>query len=108
MLHLELIMSKNHPGGVSFEGIKELWTAAGAWYCERPGKTTGEGAASVAVDDPGLKGSCKIVEPKRGLVAMKNPSVLRDAGFMGWPPKNSSSKSLEFYRGQSYRSDTAL
>ena len=26
---------------------------------ERPGKATGEGAASVVVDGPGLKGSCK-------------------------------------------------
>ena len=30
-----------------------------AWHCVRPGKAIGEGAASVTVDDPGLKGSCK-------------------------------------------------
>jgi hypothetical protein len=29
---------------------------------ERSGKTIGEGAALVAVDGPGLKGSCKEVE----------------------------------------------
>jgi hypothetical protein len=36
--------------------------AAEAWHCERPEKATGEGAASVAVDSPGLKGSYKEVE----------------------------------------------
>ena len=30
-----------------------------AWHCERPWKAIGEGTASVAVDGPGLKGSCK-------------------------------------------------
>ena len=50
-------MYKNHPGDASFEGTKGLRTAAEAWHCERPGMVTGEGAASVAVDGPGLKGS---------------------------------------------------
>jgi hypothetical protein len=33
--------------------------AAEAWHCERPWKAIGEGAASVAIDGLGLKGSCK-------------------------------------------------
>ena len=36
--------------------------AAETWYCERSGKPIGESAALVAVDGPGLKGSCKEVE----------------------------------------------
>jgi hypothetical protein len=32
------------------------------WHCERPRKAIGEGAASVAIECPGLKGSCKGVE----------------------------------------------
>ena len=31
-------------------------------HCERPRKDIGEGAASVAINGPGLKGSCKGVE----------------------------------------------
>jgi hypothetical protein len=30
--------------------IKGTWRAAEAWHCEMPGKTIGEGTASVAVD----------------------------------------------------------
>jgi hypothetical protein len=36
--------------------MKGSWRAAEAWNSESPGKTIGEGAASVAVDGPGLKG----------------------------------------------------
>ena len=32
------------------------------WHCERPWKAIGVDAASVSIDDPGLKGSCKGVE----------------------------------------------
>jgi hypothetical protein len=35
---------------------------AEAQHCERPRKANGEGAASVAIDGSGLKGSCKGVE----------------------------------------------
>jgi hypothetical protein len=38
--------------------MKRSW----GWHCERPWKAIGEGATSVAVDGPGLKGSCKEVE----------------------------------------------
>jgi len=62
MLQLYLVMCKSHPGGTGFEGMKGSWRAAEAWYCERPGKAIGEGTASVAVDGPVLKGSCKGVE----------------------------------------------
>jgi len=59
MLQLDLVMCKSHPGGSGFEGMKASWRAAEAGHCERPWKATGEGAASVTVDGPGLKGSCK-------------------------------------------------
>ena len=52
-------MCKSHPGGTGFEGMKGSHRAAEALYCERPWKAIGEGAASVVVDGPGLKGSCK-------------------------------------------------
>ena len=55
-------MCKSHPGGTGFEGMKGSCRAAEARHCERPWKAIGEGAASVAIDVPGLKGSCKRVE----------------------------------------------
>jgi hypothetical protein len=42
--------------------MKGSCRAAEARYCEKPEKAIGEGAASVAVEEPGLKGSCKEVE----------------------------------------------
>jgi hypothetical protein len=51
-----------YPGGTGFEGMKGSRRAAEARQCERPWKAIGEGAASVATDGPGLKGSCKGVE----------------------------------------------
>ena len=51
-----------HTGGTGSEGIKGTWRAAETWHCESPGKATGESAASVAVDGPGLKGSGKKAE----------------------------------------------
>jgi hypothetical protein len=39
--------------------MTELWRAADACHCERPGKAIGEGAASVAVEGPEQKVSCK-------------------------------------------------
>jgi hypothetical protein len=62
MLQLDLVMCKSHSGGTGFKSMKGSWIAAEAWHCERPGKATGEGVISVAVDSPGLKGSCKEVK----------------------------------------------
>ena len=62
VLQLDLVMCKNHPGGTGFEGMKGSWRAAEAWDCERPWKAIGEGAASVAIDGPGMKGSCSVLE----------------------------------------------
>jgi hypothetical protein len=62
VLQWDLVMYKSHPGGTGFEGTKGSWRAAEALHCERPWKAIGEGAASVAIDGPGLKGSCKEVE----------------------------------------------
>jgi hypothetical protein len=55
VLQLDLVMCKNHPGGTGFEGMKGSWRTAEAWHCER----LGEGAASVSVDSPVLKGHAK-------------------------------------------------
>jgi hypothetical protein len=52
-------MCKSHPGGTGFEGMKGSCRAAEACHCERPWKAIDEGAASVAIDGSGLKGSCK-------------------------------------------------
>jgi hypothetical protein len=62
VLQQDLVMYKCHPGGTDFEGMKGSWRAAEAWHCERPWKDIGEGTASVAIDGPGLKGSCKGAE----------------------------------------------
>ena len=62
MLWLDLVICKVHPGGTGFEGMKGSRKAAEAQHCERPWKAIGEGAASVAIDGPELKGSCKGVE----------------------------------------------
>ena len=42
--------------------LKHEGAAPDAWHCERPGEAIGEGAASVAVEGPGMKGSCREVE----------------------------------------------
>ena len=55
-------MCKSHPGGTGFEGMKVSWRRAEAWHCERSWKAIGEGAASVAVDGPRLKGLYKRFE----------------------------------------------
>jgi hypothetical protein len=59
---LDLVICKSYPGGTVFKGIKRSHRAAEAQHCERAWKAIGEGAASVAIDGPGLKGSCKGVE----------------------------------------------
>ena len=55
-------MCKSHPGGIGFEGMKVSRRAAEAWHCERPWRAIGEDAASVAIDGPGLKGPCGVLE----------------------------------------------
>jgi hypothetical protein len=54
-MQLDLLMYKYLLGGTGFEGMKGSWRAAEARHCERPGKAVGEGAASDAVDGPGLE-----------------------------------------------------
>ena len=48
-------MCKSHPGSTGFEHIKGSRNTVEAWQCKRSWKDMGEGAASVVVDDPGLK-----------------------------------------------------
>jgi hypothetical protein len=55
-------MCKGHPGGTGFEAMNRSCRTAETWHCERPWKAIGEGAASVAVDGPGLKESCSVLE----------------------------------------------
>lgn len=43
--------------------MKGSWRKAETWHWERPGEATGESAASVALEGPGLKGSFREVEP---------------------------------------------
>lgn len=62
LLQWDLVMCKGHPGGTGFEGMKGSRKAAEARHCERPWKAIGEGAASVAIEGPGLKGSCSVLE----------------------------------------------
>ena len=62
LLQRDLVICKGHPGGTGFEGVKESHKAAEARYCERPWKAIGEGAASVAIEGAGLKGSCSVLE----------------------------------------------
>ena len=57
MLQLDLVMCKNHSGGTGFEGMKGSRRTAEAQHSDRLWKAIGEGAASVAIDGPGLKGS---------------------------------------------------
>jgi hypothetical protein len=62
MLKLDMVICRNHPDGTGFEGRKGVWRAAEAWHCERPGKTTGKGTASIVVYNLGLKRSWQDVE----------------------------------------------
>jgi hypothetical protein len=62
LLQRDLVMWKSHPGSTGFEGMKGSLRAAEARHCERPWKAIGEGAASVAINGPGLKGSCSVLE----------------------------------------------
>ena len=62
MQWLDFVRLKSHPGGTGFESINGSCKAAESGHCDRPWKAIGEGAASVAIDGPGQKGSCKGVE----------------------------------------------
>lgn len=62
LLQRDLVICKGHPGGTGFEGMKGSCKAAEARHGERPWKAIGEGATLVAIKDPGLKGSCSVLE----------------------------------------------
>jgi hypothetical protein len=62
MLQWDLVMCKSHPGVTAFERMKGSCRTAEAQHCERPWKAIVEAAASVAIDGPGLKGSCSVLE----------------------------------------------
>ena len=54
MLWLDLVTCKSYPGGTGFAGMKGSGRAAEAQHYERPWKAIGEGAASDAINDPGV------------------------------------------------------
>ena len=54
MLWLDLVTCKSYPGGTGFAGMKGSDRAAEAQHYERPWKAIGEGAASDAINDPGV------------------------------------------------------
>ena len=54
-----MVMCKNHAGGTDFKDRTVPWRVTKAQRCERSGMDTGKGIASVAFEDPGMKGSCK-------------------------------------------------
>jgi hypothetical protein len=62
LLQWDLAMCKGHPAGTGFEGMKGSCRSAEARHCERSWKAIGEGSASVAIEGPGLKGSCSVLE----------------------------------------------
>jgi hypothetical protein len=62
LLHRDLVMCKGHPGVTGFEVMKGSRRASEARHCERPWKAIGKGAASIAIDGPGLKRSCSVLE----------------------------------------------
>ena len=62
LLQRDLVICKGHTGGTGFKGMKGSCRAAEAQNCERPWKAIGEDAASVAIEVPGLKGSCSVLE----------------------------------------------
>jgi hypothetical protein len=62
LLQWDLVMCKGYPGGTGFEGMKGSHRAAEARHCERSWEAIGEGAASVGIDGPELKGSCSVLE----------------------------------------------
>jgi hypothetical protein len=55
-----------------------------AWHCERQWKAIGEGAAAVAMDSSGLKGSYKGVE------AWRHEKSLRETIVEAWLQRKSS------------------
>jgi hypothetical protein len=61
LLHWDLVMCKGHPGGTGFKGMKGSHIAAEAQHSGRPWKAIGKGEASVAINGPGLKGSCRVL-----------------------------------------------
>jgi hypothetical protein len=62
LLQWDLVMCKGHPGGTDFDSMRGSHRADEARHCERQWKAIGEGAASVAIDGPGLEGSCSVLE----------------------------------------------
>ena len=62
LLQQDLVICKGHPGGTGFEGMKGSCRTVEARHCERPWKAIAEGTASVAIEGPGLKGSCSVLE----------------------------------------------
>jgi hypothetical protein len=92
MLQMHLVICKRYSGAAGFEGMKGSWRETEALALREAIK--GEGTASVAVDGPGLKGSCKGFEAwpqmKRAYEQLlvkpscsRSPQCIGDAIIMG-------------------------
>ena len=71
---------------------------AEAWHCERPWKAIGGGADSVAIDGPGLKRSCSVLQ----MPNMRGPP--RTAAAVEYRQLEPRRQAV-CYKGQSWRSD---
>jgi hypothetical protein len=95
----DLVMHKKDPGGTGFEGMKGSERSAEVYLCERPGKAIGDSAASVEVDGPGLKGSCKKIEAWHLLVkpsCSRRSQCIGDVSSMGSPPRTAAEMELSY------------
>jgi hypothetical protein len=97
--------------------MKRPWRTAEAWHYERPGMAIDASIVSVAVDGPGLKVSSKEVEDwhheeslleaigeASSVLEMPVPWDNHQEQQWQWSGLN---QSLEFYKGQTWRSDTS-
>jgi hypothetical protein len=71
---------------------------AEAWHCERPWKAIGGGADSVAIDGPGLKRSCSVLQ----MPNMRGPP--RTAAAVEYRQLEPRRQAV-CYKGQGWRSD---
>jgi hypothetical protein len=122
VLQQDLVICKNHPSDTGFEGMKGSWKSSLGLALWDAWKAIGKGMASVVVDGPGLKGSCKGVEARPMKEAYK--SLIAEAWLQWKTTENWRSQyceiitkkeqqqqwsgvnqSLECYKAQSWRSD---
>lgn len=94
-------MCKSYPRGAGFEGI-ECYGKQLSHGWARGQEVPGEGAASVAVEDPGLKGSCRELRIKSwhheeisGEAVGKSAVAFWRCQYQGKTTRNSRSQGME-------------